>query len=213
MDTIVLEMRTTDSSLSTTLFGKTRRAVLSLLYTHADEEFYLRQIARATSVGVGAAQRELKQLTDAGIVRRTAKGNQVYYRANPQCPVYEEIKGLVVKTAGVGDVVRAALAPLGDRVTLAFIYGSLARGSEGRTSDVDLLLVGDITFAEVVSTLAPAQEALGREINPTVYPVSEFREKLAANHHFLKSILEGPKLFLIGDAHELAGLVQARLVG
>ncbi len=195
-------------SLSATLFGKTRRAVLALLYSHVDELFYFRQIARTAGVGLGAVQRELKKLSEAGIIRRTARGQQVYYQANPECPVYTELKSLVVKTVGVGDVLRAALVPLADRINVAFLFGSLVRGSERSSSDADVMVVGDVTFAEVVSALGSVQETVRREINPLVYPPEEFRIKLAADHHFLKQVLEGPKFFLIGDEHELAKLVE-----
>ena len=195
-------------SLSTTLFGKTRRAVLALLYSHVEEPFYLRQIARTAGVGLGAVQRELKKLSEAGIIRRTVRGRQVYYQANLECPVYSELKSLVVKTVGVGDVLRAALVPLADRINVAFLFGSLVRGGERSSSDVDVMIVGDVTFAEVVSVLGRAQETVRREINPLVYPPEEFHFKLAADHHFLKKTLEGAKFFLIGDEYELAKLVE-----
>lgn len=206
-------MSTTPESdtLAASLFGKTRRAVLSLLYSHADEAFYLRQLARVTEVGLGAVQREVKRLSDSGIIRRTVRGRQVYYQANPDCPIFAELKSLMVKTAGVGDVLRTALAPLADRINVAFIHGSYTRGEERRGSDVDIMVVGDVTFAEVVSALGPAQETLGREINPTVYPPAEFRSKLAARHHFLKTVLRGAKVSLIGDERELARLAKKRL--
>ena len=209
-DTIVSNMSTmfkTDS-LSATLFGKTRRAVLALLYSHIDESFYVRQIARTAGVGLGAVQRELKKLFEAGIIRRTVHGRQVYYQANQQCPVYTELKSLVVKTVGVGDVLRAALVPLSDRINVAFLFGSMVGGGERSSSDADVMVVGDVTFAEVVSVLSRAQETVRREINPIVYPPEEFRFKLAADHHFLKKVLEGSKFFLIGDEHELAKLVE-----
>ncbi|MBI4490867.1 MAG: winged helix-turn-helix transcriptional regulator, partial [Deltaproteobacteria bacterium] len=192
-----------NDSLSAALFGKTRRAVLSLLYSHADEAFYLRQLARAAGVGLGAVQREVKRLSEAGILQRTGRGQHVYYQANPQCPLFSELRSLVVKTSGVGDVLRSALTPLSSRVRVAFIYGSVARRTERRDSDVDVMVVGDVTFGEVVSALRPAQETLGREINPTVYPPGEFRSKLRANHHFLKSVVRETRLFLIGDEREL----------
>ena len=195
-------------NLSQTLFGKTRRAVLSLLYSQVDDSFYLRQIVRAAGVGLGAVQRELKQLSDAGIIQRIVRGHQVYYQANPRCPVFAEIKSLVVKTVGVGAALQAALAPLGDRVNVAFIYGSIARSGEHRDSDVDVLVVGKATFSEIVSSLSEAQKTIGREINPTVYPPAEFRSKVAAGHHFLTTVLKGPMLFLIGDARELARLAK-----
>ena len=195
-------------SLSATLFGKTRRAVLALLYSHVDELFYFRQIARTAGVGLGAVQRELKKLSEAGIIRRTVRGHQVYYQANPECPVYAELKSLVLKTVGVGDVLRAALVPLADRINVAFLFGSLGRGGERSSSDADVMIVVDVTFAEVVSVLGRAQETVRREINPLVYPPEEVQFKLAADHHFLKQVLECPKSFLIGDEHELAKLVE-----
>jgi len=194
--------------LSATLFGKTRRAVLALLYSHVEEPFYLRQIARTAGGGLGAVQRELKKLSEAGIIRRTVRGRQVYYQANPECPVYSELKSLVVKTVGVGDVLRAALVPLSDRINVAFLFGSLARGGERSSSDADVMIVGDVTFAEVVSVLGRAQETVRREINPLVYPPEEFQSKLTADHHFLKKVLEESKFFLIGDEYELAKLVE-----
>lgn len=183
-----------------------------MLYRHADESFYLRQIVRATGIGLGPVQRELKQLTDAGIIRRSARGRQVYYQANPACPVFSELKGIVVKTAGVGDVLRDALAPVAGHVNVAFIFGSIVGGNEHRASDIDMMVVGDVSFGEVVSLLSSAEERLGRETNTVVYPVAEFRQKVRDDHHFVKSVLEGDKIFLIGDERELAGLVAERLV-
>ena len=211
--TIVPTMSTLPDSdnLSRTLFSKTRRAVLYLLYSHVDDAFYLRQIVRAAGVGLGAVQRELKQLSDAGIIQRTVRGRQVYYQVNPRCPVFAELKNLVVKTVGVGAALQAALAPLGGRINVAVIYGSIARSEEHRDSDVDVLVVGKVTFAEIVSSLSEAQKTIGREINPTVYPPAEFRSKVAAGHHFLSTVLRGPMLFLIGDKRELARLAKKPL--
>jgi len=199
------------NNLSSVLFGKTRRAVLSLLYSHPDETFYLRQIARAASSGLGAVQREVKQLFESGIIRRIGHGRQVYYQANLESPIYPELKSLIVKTAGVGAVLRAALIPIADRIHIAFIYGSFARGDERRSSDVDVLVVGNVTFAEVVTVLNKAQENIGREINPTVYPPAEFQSKLKAGHHFLKTVIKGNKVFIIGDENELARMAKKRL--
>lgn len=211
--TIVPKMSTYPhrDNLSETLFGKTRRAVFSLLYSHVDDAFYLREIVRAAGVGLGAVQRELKQLSDAGIIQRIVRGRQVYYQANPRCPVFAELKNLVVKTVGVGAALQAALAPLGGRINVAVIYGSIARSEEHRESDVDLLIVGKVTFTEIVSSLSEAQKTIGREINPTVYPPAEFRSKVAAGYHFLNAVLKGPLFFLIGDKHELARLAKKPL--
>jgi len=213
--TIVPEMSTGPykEDISQTLFGKTRRAVLSLLYSHVDEAFYLRQIVRVAEVGLGAVQRELKLLSDAGIIQRIVRGRQVYYQANTQCPVFGELKALVIKTVGIAAIVQAALAPLADRIRIAGIYGSIARSEEHRGSDVDLLVVGKVTFAEIVSALDQAQKTINREINPTVYPVNEFQSKLSAGHHFLSTIVEKPMFFLFGDKRELARLAKKRLAG
>ncbi len=194
--------------LSSVLFGKTRRAILSLLHGHTDEAFYLRQIAKATRVGLGAVQRELNQLAGAGIISRTVKGRQVYYQANEKCPIFNELKNIVRKTFGLADVLRQSLTSKADEVRLAFIFGSVARSADDRRSDIDLIVVGKISFGDVVSLLSPAEEILGREINPVVYPVSEFRKKAKEDHHFVKTVLEGEKIFLIGDEKELRRLVK-----
>ena len=199
------------SVLSAALFGQTRRAILALLYSHPDQLYYLRNLVRSAGVGLGAAQREVKRLSDAGIIRRTVSGNQVFYQANPECPVFRELKGLMVKTTGVADVLRAALAPLAVLIRLAFIYGSVAKLAQRNGSDVDVMVVGEPTFGEIVSALGPAQETLAREINPTVYSLAEFRSKFKAGHHFLTDVIGGEKVFLIGDEHELARLGAKRL--
>lgn len=200
-----------DSPIASALFGKNRRAVLALLFGHADEVFYVRQIARACGPGLGAIQRELAQLAAVGILRRLARGNQICYQANPECPVFSDLKGLITKTVGVADVLRAALAPLADRIVTAFLFGSVARAEQRRTSDVDLAVIGQVTFAEVVDVLASTQENLGREVNPVVYSAAEYRSKLVAGHHFVRGLSKSEKIFLIGGERELAGLAPQRM--
>jgi predicted nucleotidyltransferase len=116
------------------------------------------------------------------------------------------MKGLIAKTVGISDAVRSALAILGAKVDVAFVYGSVARQQEQAHSDVDLMVLGEATFGEVVSALAPAQKTIGREINPAVFPVAEFRSKLKAGNHFLKSIMAGKNLFVVGTRNDLAKL-------
>lgn len=186
---------------------------MALLYTNTDESFYLRQAIRAIGLGQGTVQRELTRLTDAGLLVRFVKGRQVYYQANRQSPIFSEMKSLIIKTAGVGDILRAALNDFLDRILLAFIYGSMAAKTHKATSDVDLMIVGDLSFAEVVAALQPAQEKLSREVNPTVYSVAEFRKKLRTGHHFIKTVIQEPKIFLIGDEGELKKLGAKRLAG
>jgi predicted nucleotidyltransferase len=204
----------TNSNLSAALFGQTRRAVLALLYGHPDEAYYLRQLARLGKLGLGSVQREVKRLAKAGILQRTVRGNQVYYQANPECPVFAELKGLMVKTAGAVDVLHEALSQLGDQIKVAFIYGSMARLQQMNGSDLDLMVVGAVSFGEVVAALNPAQGVVHREINPTVYSAAEFKSKLKARHHFLLSVLRNEKVFVVGDEHELLrSLLHFDLVG
>jgi uncharacterized protein len=199
-------MGTVAQSLSKVLFGRSRRSILALLYGHADEQFYLREVARRAGTGIGATQRELRQLTDAGLLHRLRRGNQVYYRANRENPIFQELKSIVAKTSGIRDILHEGLARLTDRIRLAFVYGSIARGKETASSDVDLMVVGDVSFSEVVSALSEIEPKLGREVNPTVFDPGEFSEKLAAKNHFLSAVTKEKKLFVIGDEREFRRL-------
>ncbi len=201
-------MGTSTGALSQVLFGQGRRAILTLLYGHADEQFYLREIARRAGTGIGATQRELGQLTDAGLIQSVRCGHQVYYQANRKNPIFAELKSILAKTSGIRDILHEALTSLRDRIKLAFVYGSIARGEEKASSDVDLMVVGEVTFADVVSALSEIEAKLGREVNPTVYGPREFREKLAAKNHFLSTVAKEKKLFVIGDEREFRRLGQ-----
>ena len=192
------------------LFGRSMRAVLGLLFSHPERAFYLREIARAAGTSPSSLQRELAALSAAGLIARDARGHQVYFRANSESPLFEELRGIAVKTFGVADVVRAALAPLARAVRVAFIYGSLARGEARPESDVDVMVVGEPSFAKVVERLRPSEAALRRSVNPTVYPAVEFAEKAAAGEAFLAAVLAEPKIFLIGDERELRELAAGR---
>jgi predicted nucleotidyltransferase len=198
---------------SGSLFGHTRSALLATLYGHADQSFYLRQLVRVVGAGHGALQRELKHLTDMGLIVRRVQGNQVLYQANSQSPIFSEIRSLITKTVGTHDAIRSALMSLGSQIQIAFVYGSVARQKERANSDVDLMVLGNAAFSDVVSALSPAQRALGREINPTVFPVSEFRSKLAAGNHFLRSVMKEKRLFVVGSENELTNLAAKRLAG
>jgi predicted nucleotidyltransferase len=194
-------------SLSAVLFGKTRRALFSLLFSHPDESFYLRQIARLTGAGMGGLQRELKTLTDAGILKTRMMGRQAYFQANSDCPVFDELKRLVIKTFGAADLIRSALSPLAGSIRTAFIFGSIARAEPNRRSDLDLMVIGNVSFEDVVSSVSPVQDALAREINPVAYSEEEFRSKAARGTNFIKRVIESPKLFVVGDASDFKKLV------
>jgi uncharacterized protein len=194
----------TASLLSKTLFGRTRGAVLGKLYGHVGESFHLRQLSRETGISLGPVQREIRQLVDAGLVRKKTLGTHTLYSANEKSPVFAEIRNLVAKTVGVHDVLLEALGTLKRRINLAFVYGSVARSRETGSSDIDLMVVGHVDFGEVVECLGDAQKTLNREINPTVYSVREFASKSQGN--FLRTVLAEKKLFLIGDENVLREL-------
>ena len=195
-----------EQSRERSLFGRTRSALLAMLYGRTEEAFYLRQLVRALGSGHGAVQRELALLTEMGLVIRTTQGNQVLYRANSRSPVFAELKRLIAKTVGIHDTLRSSLATLDSKVEIAFVYGSVARHEEQANSDVDVMVLGDASFSDVVEALSPAQRTLGREVNPTVFPVAEFRTKVAAGNHFVKKVLSEKKMFVIGTQDELAKL-------
>ena len=212
MSTIVPIMSTIEKDLLSGLFGKTRKSILALLYTHPDESFYLRQILRLAGVAHGAGQRELKWLAESGIITRRVSGNQVYFQVNRNFPIYPELQTLIIKTAGIVDVLKTALAQLSDRIKFALIYGSAAKGETSKWSDIDVLVVGDVSFAEIGEKLIPAQKTLQREINPSVYSFAEFESKLKQKHHFLGSVLEDEYILLIGNEDELRRMASKWMV-
>lgn len=185
------------------LFGAYRRDALALLLLHPEASLHVREIARAIGKAPGTLLRELNALAQAGVLLRKPLGNQVHFQADPDCPIYEELRGILKKTVGVADVLREALAPLAPRIRAAFVYGSVARGDERARSDLDVMVVGEASFGDVVDALASAQEALRREVNPNVYPALEFRKKLAAGDPFLKRVLAGRKIFIVGNEDDL----------
>ena len=203
---LIMSANTRHDSVSAALFGRVRRAVLALLFSRPEESFYLRQIERILGSSHGAVYRELGNLVRAGLVLRTSHGKQVNYQANSGSPVFNELRGLIVKTAGVADVLRSALTPLADRVGIAFVYGSFARGEEQANSDVDVMLIGDLDFGEAVSSLGQAEAQLSREVNPSVFTAAEVKQRIRDKEHFLTSVMHEPKIMLIGDDNELEQL-------
>lgn len=193
--------------LASLLLGSYRQKVLTLLLLHPDQHFHVREIARLTGTSAGTLHKELARLALAGVLVRDVVGNQVRYGANRQCPIFPELSGILRKTAGLADVLKEALADLSGRIALALVFGSVARGEEGPRSDVDVLLVGEIGFAEVVRALHEAQARIGREINPVVLSPAEFRQKASGGDAFLVEVLGNEKLYLMGDEHDLGKLV------
>lgn len=210
MGTIVPVMGTSieHNDISAALFGKTRRAILALLFTNPERSYYMREIIRELGLGRGAVQRELENLTQGGLLVRSVEGNQVHFRANASSPVFNELKLMMVKTAGVAEVIMHSLARLSSRINIAFLYGSIAGGTFTADSDIDLMVIGKAGFKEVVRALADAQVKLNREINPSVYTEAEFRKKLLSGQHFVSSVSKGPRILVIGDEDELARLAE-----
>ena len=206
-------MSTTDYSdaVSTALLPKARRAVLGLLHGRPDRALYLREIVELTGLGVGHVQRELQRLSQAGVIRRSKQGRHVYFQANDRCPVYEELRRLVTKTTGTAGFLRSAFAPLACRIVAAFIFGSVARAEEGSESDVDVMIIGDVSFAEAVEAVRPLEARIGRTINPVVYPPGEWRLKMLERHHLLNSIMKRERFLLVGDENELGRLLEGQL--
>ena len=188
-------------NLSTALFGKTKRALLSLFFSNPEESFYLRQIARITAAGQGSVQRELKKMAEAGIIERFEQGRQVYFRAKRNCPIFDELKGLILKTAGLVEVLRSSLSPLTDKIDLAFVYGSQARGKAKAASDIDLLIVGNLDELELHRFISQAEGQLNRPVNYTFLTAREFKKRKKEKGGFLSRILAGEKIFIIGDGH------------
>ena len=193
-------------SLSAVLFPGYRRRVLAMLLLHPEEALHGREIARRTGLPAGTLTRELKRLAEAGLLSRQKRGNQLIYSANRNSPIFNELSGILRKTSGVADILAEALAPLSDEISLALIFGSVARGTETAGSDVDLLVIGPASFGAVVDALHPAQERIGRDINPKVFSEKEWQAKVKEKNAFVTEVLRSQKIFLIGDEHDLAGL-------
>ncbi|MGP1678911.1 MAG: MarR family transcriptional regulator [Burkholderiales bacterium] len=192
------------------LFGAYRRQILALLLLRPDEGFHVREIGRLTGVPAGSLHRELKLLSDAGLLRRSEAGNQVRYQMDGTCPIHEELAGIFRKTVGMADVLREALTPIADKIRLAFIFGSVAQGKERATSDIDVLVVGSTSFAAVVEALSRASERLRRDVNPVVMTKAAFEAKLASRDRFTARVAREPKIFLLGDASEFAEFAEDR---
>lgn len=197
-------------ALAHQLFGQTRSAVLGALLPHPESSLHVRELARLTGASAGSLHRELRLLADMGLLLRQEVGRQVHYRANLAHPVHAELAQLLRKTAGLADVLRQALEPLGSKVELAFVYGSMAGGTERAGSDVDLMVLGRASFADLARALAPAQDALRRDVNPTVMTRREFAQMLAAGDGFAHSVMKGDKLWLKGEESDLAEPAQDR---
>ena len=185
------------------LMPKTRQGILAATFVQPEKAWYISELARRLGVPSSSLQRELHDLSEAGVLKTHRQGRMVYYQANKDSPVFPDLRGLLLKTAGLVDVLAQALKPLGMKIQVAFVYGSIAAGTEQSDSDIDLMVVGQISPQALSVPLRRVRELLGREINPTVYTPAEFDRKRAANDHFLKQVLDKPKLFVLSNENEL----------
>ena len=185
------------------LLGNSRAAILATLLLRPDETVHGRELARLTGISPGTLHRELQALTEMGLLTRREVGRQVFYSADQSFPLFEDLASIMRKTAGVADVLRAALVPLQDRIRCAFVYGSMAAGKKSAARDIDIMLICDAEFGAVVRALAPTKATLRREVNPVVMRGAEFSRKRRGKSGFIANVLRSPKLWLIGEENDL----------
>ena len=187
-------------SMADALFPKVRQRVLAVLFGTPDRSFYANEVIALAQSGTGAVQRELAGLSEAGLLTVNRQGNQKHYQANAAAPVFAELRGLVLKTMGLADVLRAALAPLGNEISIAFVFGSIAKQTDTAQSDVDLLVVSDsLGYADLFAALEDATRTLGRTINPAIYTQAEFAARLQGDNAFVHRAMQQPKIWLMGQ--------------
>lgn len=190
--------------LAEALFSKVQRRVLGVLFGNPDRSFYANEIIGLARSGTGAVQRELARLEAAGIVRASRVGKQKHYQANAHSPLFQELRGIAVKTFGLVDILRVALEPIASHIRAAFVYGSIAKGRDTVESDIDVLVVSDrLAYSELFNALEVASAQLGRKVAPTIYSSKEFQKRVDSGNSFVVRILAQPKLWLIGDEHVL----------
>ncbi len=187
------------------LFPKIKRKVLVLFYSHPDRSYHLREVVRHVNGGMGAVERELKVLTSAGMLNRRKHGSNIIYQVNRDNPIFSEIHNLIVKTAGIADVIRSVLLDL-KGITYAFIFGSTSIGEIDQISDIDVFVIGDTTFTKVSSALFSAQKTLDRDVSPVVYSIEEYTQKVSEENHFINNVLGKNIIMLIGSEDDLRAM-------
>jgi DNA-binding transcriptional ArsR family regulator len=197
-------MRT--SPILEVLFPDIRAKILSVLLLQPEKRWYLTELASRLETQPSSLQRELEALSKAGLLEQTKDGRRVYFRADTNSPVFEDLRGLLEKTVGLVPILKQEVDSFGERIQLAFIYGSTARSEESSESDVDIMIVGDVGLADLVPSLRRAERRFGRPVNPTIYSPKEFSTKSKNNDHFLTAVLRGAKEFVKGNDGDLAAV-------
>ncbi len=194
-------MKFNQSNIGAVLFTKTQQRVLGILYGQIERSFYLNQLVRLADMGKGTIRRELEKLATVGILTTTKLGNQTHYQANRDNPIFSELHSIVKKTFGIVGVLSDALLEILPQVDFAFVYGSVAKGSENVNSDIDLMLVtSDLSYSEILEKLEPAEKMLGRKINPTIYSKKELLDRIVNKQSFISRILSQNMLWLHGES-------------
>jgi predicted nucleotidyltransferase len=192
------------TGLSDALFPGTKQRVLGILYGQTDRSFYANELIGLAGSGSGAVQRELATLTNSGLVTVKAVGNQKHYQANPQSPIFNELRAIIQKTVGLADPLRKALQAMSAQITAAFVYGSIAKKTDTASSDIDLMVISDkLSYGELFTALEEASGALGRPVNPTILSRDEFQQRIAQKESFLNRVMAQPKIWIVGKDGDL----------
>lgn len=195
---------TRDVSLSGALFSNVQQRVLALIFGHPERSFYTSEIVRNVHSGTGAVERELARLEHGGLVSIERIGNQKHYRANRESPIFDELHGIILKTAGLTEPLRQSLAPYADKIKAAFVYGSVAKGSDTARSDIDLMVIGDdLTYTDLYDGLQKAESILRRSVNPSFLSLEDWRRKVSTKDSVIAKIDAQPKLFILGSEADL----------
>jgi predicted nucleotidyltransferase len=180
------------------LFGKTRRKILALFFLNSDKQYYFSEVARATGIRQGAIQRELKSLVDSAILIAEKRGHQTFYSVNSANPIYSELRQIMLKAYAVGEVLAAALKRLSRKINAAFVYGSVASGTDTGISDIDLFVIGGVSFGDIAEAVSRCEDELARPVNIHTLTLDEFANKVAEKNHFVSSVMKAEKIFIIG---------------
>jgi DNA-binding transcriptional ArsR family regulator len=191
------------------LSSRARIEILKLFLFNPENRYYQRQVSNLTGQSIRAVQREVKKLEDAGLIKSNEEGNRIYYKINRASPIFEELKRIFFKTVGIAEVLKRELKGV-ELIKVAFIYGSYAKDEEDLKSDIDLMVIGDINSRRLSSLLSKPKNELGREINYIVFDVEDFRNKVNKEDHFLNTVLNEDKIFLVGDEDELRRIIEGR---
>ena len=188
------------TSIADVLFSGVQQRVLGLLFGRPERSFYANEIEKLGKTGRGSLQKELQRMTSSGLITMTTIGRQKHYQANKNCIIYQELKSITLKTFGLSNVLRSALADSESKIRYAFVYGSVAKGTDTTASDIDVMVISEtLSYSELFDVLGKAEEVLKRKVNPTVYTPEDFLKKIEGDNHFVTRVLRQPKIVLIGD--------------